>query len=87
MRLFGRNNSEVDPKTAYRMESDRVMQAVTNICAWPHTPQPATHLDEVGAYEAWAPYTSIFQKTAFEGPYGDIVATLARIESRVMFDD
>lgn len=84
-RLFGRNNPEVDPKTAYRMESisrgeaQRVLKAVTY--------SPATHLDEVGAYEAWAPYTSIFQRTAFEGPYGDIVATLARIESRVMFDD
>lgn len=76
-RVFGRNNPEVDPKTAYRMESDRVLQAVQN----------PEYLDELGDYESWYPYVSIFQATAFEGQYGDIVADLARIESRVVFND
>lgn len=72
-RLFGRNNPEVDPKTAYRMESDRVMQAVT--------------YQEIGAVEHWADFTSVFQETAFKGIYGDILEDLARIESKVVFDD
>ena len=87
MRLFGRNKDRPLPD-GYEIESERVLKAVSsNICAWPNTPQPATHLDELGAYEAWAPYTSIFQRTAFEGPYGDIVSILARIESRLVFND
>lgn len=73
MRLFGRNKDR-PLADEYEAESRRVLESVT-------------HLDELGAYEAWAPYTSVFQRTAFEGPYGDIVSILARIESRVVFDE
>lgn len=78
-RLFGRN-TEVDPKTVYRMESDRVMMAVNGHSSYEHL--------DLGAeeYVSWQPFTSIFQQTAFESQYGAIVADLARIESRVMFD-
>lgn len=80
--MFGRNRTQVnkyEKQSISREEAQRVLKAVT----YP----TATHLDELGAYEAWAPYTSVFQRTAFEGPYGDIVSILARIESRVVFND
>lgn len=99
-RIFGRNNPEVDPKTAYRMESDRVMQAVTN----PHTDallDGLRQLNEAGRYlppmyqEVGAeehepycgPFDSLFQQTAFEGSYPDIFETLCKINDKVTFDD
>lgn len=80
MRIFGRNRGQKQwvkqqyPIDPYKVESEKVLASVT-------------HLEELGAYEHWAPYTSIFQQVAFEGPYGDIVSILARIESKAMFDE
>lgn len=85
MRIFGRNKDR-PLADEYEAESERVLKAVSSN-KWADVVPTPVALDELGAYEAWAPYTSIFQRTAFEGPYGDIVSILARIESKAMFDE
>lgn len=87
--IFARNQEESAgleewKVSNYPLEAERVLEAVTN----PDAPLCVreTNPDPLGEYKAWMPFMSIFQQTAYESQYGDIVVELARIESRVVFN-
>jgi hypothetical protein len=98
-RLFGRNKGRPYPseyETEHEIELRRVLESVGHpdfvsmregmdrIGGTLHT---LPYADQLGEYESWIPFNSIFQQTAFESQYGDIINELARIESRVCFGD
>ena len=77
MKLFGRNKPpvpEVSQEEPYRLEAQRVLGAVTN------------H-DDLGTYITYPATDSIFSRLADEPRFGTISIDLARIESRVMYND